>query len=1054
MKTIKSLDIIYTYKLKLFNVVNCLNVARCRFVKYLLLFFIISNYFVINAQNNSTNDYLGIKYLTLEDGLSQVTINDLIKDQSGFIWIATANGLNRFDGKEFKHYKHIESDTLSISGNFINKLLEDKSGNIWVGTNGNGLNYYDQYKDVFHRIKLKYSQNENEIISAITKDKNGIIWVASKTSGLHRLETINNELFSQDSYFSNQTLSGLLVDTNNNLWIGNFTGQVFSMDLNEKQLIEKRPVVTVNGNVQAFYHTNKDLLIGSDVGFYIYDLRKKSIQSFELESTGNFQTRHVVSFLKASDSEVWIGTGNGLYLFNWVDKTVIRKIEYSDDKTNGLSNNTVQSLLSISPFQILVGTANSLNLIDFKEPYFKNISKDKKGHHLLNDNVIFSILKDGKDLWVGTSDGGLNLIKNDKTYFFNANQNDPRSISGPVVRSIVKDEKNERLWLATTHGLSLIDLTTFDPNHPEFAVFRHNADDPNSINMDFIKDIALDKNNNLWGATFGQGIFRLEIFNKNKIRVIRYKNEINNPNSIKNDVTQCIRVDKKNNVWIGTQGGLTQLTFKDRNYNNPVFTNYYKIANMENTLSHNSVYDILVDKQERLWLGTRNGLNLFLGDNKFESWAEQSQLPNAIVYSIQDDLSENLWLGTNDGMVKFDSKNRDFTHYGVEDNIQSKEFDIHARFRDTNGIIYMGGIAGVTYFHPKDLEKIDIPKPLYFSQLRVKDKVIKSDKEQQNLLAQEISKTTKLQFKKNQFPFYLQFSSIDFRLNKKVQFGYKLLPNDQEWNMLIDPEIQFLNLPAGSYKLLVNGFSRGKEWNQAPLEMSLSILPPWWATWWAYTIYVAMAIFLADRFYRFQLSKKIADSETRRLKEINQLKNSLFTNITHEFRTPLTVIKGMAGSIKSNLENKQFDDLENSLEMIDRNSDSLLHLVNEMLDLAKIESGNMELQLVQDDVIPFLKYLSESFSSLAEENQINLTIYSEIDVLIMDFDTNKLTSVISNLLSNAVKFTPELGKIIVHINQIKQKENTYLFIKIKDSGIGISHKELPNIFNRFYQTDT
>ncbi|WP_452221515.1 ATP-binding protein [Lacinutrix salivirga] len=203
----------------------------------------------------------------------------------------------------------------------------------------------------------------------------------------------------------------------------------------------------------------------------------------------------------------------------------------------------------------------------------------------------------------------------------------------------------------------------------------------------------------------------------------------------------------------------------------------------------------------------------------------------------------------------------------------------------------------------------------------------------------------------------------------------------------------------------------------------------------------------------FLISRKIEASKRKRLQEINQLKNALFTNITHEFRTPLTVIKGMTDTVKSNFKNNKTEDIEKSLEMIERNSDNLLHLVNEMLDLSKIESGNMELQLVQSDVIPFLKYLSESFSSFAEENQINLTIYSEIDSLIMDFDGNKITSVISNLLYNAIKFTSEYGKIIVHINEVKQKDESYLFIKIKDSGIGIPKEELPNIFNRFYQTD-
>ncbi|MCK5280063.1 MAG: hybrid sensor histidine kinase/response regulator, partial [Cyclobacteriaceae bacterium] len=299
-----------------------------------------------------------------------------------------------------------------------------------------------------------------------------------------------------------------------------------------------------------------------------------------------------------------------------------------------------------------------------------------------------------------------------------------------------------------------------------------------------------------------------------------------------------------------------------------------------------------------------------------------------------------------------------------------------------------------------------------------------------------------------------KYTGLHYSNPEENSYKYKLDPIDDKWiDAGYERTVRFANLSPDNYKFQVKAANSDRVWSENTESVQFTIKPAWWFTWWAYIIYLAIAIAFADRFYRFQLSRRMAASESRRLKELNQLKNNLFTNITHEFRTPLTVIKGMADSIKSNLKNKQLDDLENSLDMIDRNSDSLLHLVNEMLDLAKIESGNMELQLVQSDVIPFIKYLSESFSSLAEENQISLTVYSEIDTLVMDFDANKLTSVISNLLSNAIKFTPEFGKIIVHIKEITQKESTSLFIKIIDNGVGISNEELPNIFNRFYQTD-
>ena len=1022
-----------------------------RYYTRCFLFLVLLLSYSLYGQNSIETGKLRVKYFTLEDGLSQVTIKDLYQDKSGFVWMTTDDGLNSFDGNKFKHFKYSETDSTTISGNQTTKMLGDRFGNIWVGTIGDGLNYYNKDLDIFQRIKLKYSDKENEVISDIESGMNGSVWVSSRISGLHHLQVGNNGSYLQKNYFKDQPLSALLFDTKNTLWIGSFGGHVFKMDSLNRP--DSQYDTNINSHVRAFYEAGNNLLIGSDLGLFIYDLQSKKFSLFELDKASNLSARHIGAFLKAGDSTVWIGSGSGLYLFDWTQFSVIRKIEYSENGDVGLSNNTVQSILKLSSQQILVGTANNLNLLDFTEPCFNNISKDKVGEHVLNDNIIFSILKDDNDFWIGTSNGGLNLTRNGKTYYFMEDQNDPTSISGSVVRAIVKDQKNQRLWIATTRGLSMINLKTFDPNNPKFTIFQNDPKNSNTINLDFLKDLTLDKNNNVWGATFGKGIFRLEMHENDKVTIYRYKNDISNSNSLINDVTQCIRVDNDNNIWIGSRGGLTRLHFQKENYNDPEFTNFYKKTEIQNSLSNNIVYDILFDMENRLWVATRNGLNLFLGNNVFESWTKEEQFPNVIVYSIQDDEDGNLWLGTNDGIVRFEPGKKKFTQFGSKDGILSNEFDIHAKFRDKNGNIYLGGTNGVTYFHPDNLEKIDNPVPIYFSQLRVKSEIINSKNSTSVSLVEPLLRINELEFKHNQFPFYLQFSSIDFSWNQNIEYAYKLLPTDNKWNILTDPEIQFLNLPAGSYTLQVNGFSRGKEWDQAPLEIKLQILPPWWATWWAYLIYLGIAILFADRFYRFQLSKRLAVAESERLKEVNQLKNSLYTNITHEFRTPLTVILGMADSLKSNIESKQLKGTEHSLEMIKRNGNRLLRLVNEMLELSKLESGNMKLQLVQANVIPFVKYLSESFQSLAKENKIDLMVYSEIDDLTMDFDSNKLSVIISNVLSNAIKFTPAGGKIIVHLNRIIKKNREFFLIKVKDDGLGISEKDLRYIFNRFYQVD-
>lgn len=1023
--------------------VACINCFICLFI-FLVLF---------SHPVFSQNPEFNIKSFTLEDGLSQVSVNDLLEDYYGFLWIATADGLNRFDGKDFKHYKFSQTDSLTLSGNYVNKLLEDKNENIWIGTNGNGLNYYDSHLDIIRRVSLGQAKDKAESITALGIDKEENIWVGSISSGLHRLKQSENNIYKQQNFFPDKQVTALLLGQREEMWIGDADGNVYSVNPSDEKSFENDIELKVDGQVRAFYLTEEYLLVGCDGGLYLFGLRDKKVQVFELGKADVQSAKYITAFSKASPYQVWVGTGSGLFLFDWNQKAVVDKILYSEESNKGLTNNTVTSLLQLNDNQLFVGTANALSLIDFTKPAFENISKDKRGEHLLNDNVIFSLFQEEKDLWIGTSDGGLNLIRGDTVFYFNSDQKNPHSITGTVVRAIVKDVQNQRIWLATTRGLSMIDLTTFDPHRPKFNVFYHDPEDPNSINMDFLKDLALDKNNNLWGATFGKGIFRLEMQNTGKPKIIRYKNDIGNQNSLINDIAHCIRVDLDNNVWIGTQEGLVKLVFSDDDYSNPQFSSFTSLSDIEYSLSNNTVYDILIDVQNRLWVGTRNGLNLFLGDNKFESWTEQKQFPNAIIYSIQDDEQGNLWLGTNDGIVRFDPENKNFKHYGVEDNIQSKEFDIHAKFRDAGGTIYLGGIGGVTYFHPQNLEEIDHPQPLYFSGLRLNNQNLIPQTASQNNLDQSILKTKNLVFDHTQFPFYLNFSSIDFRLHKNVEYAYKLLPSDLDWNPIKNQEIQFLNLPAGNYTLQVNGFSRGVEWDQKPLEMALTILPPWWATWWAYLIYIGLAVLFADRFYRFQLSRRLAVAESKRLKEVDQLKNSLHTNITHEFRTPLTIIKGMADSLRLGIKNNQLDDAEKNLELIQRNSDVLMRLVNEMLDLSKLENGNMEMQIKQSDIVSFVKYLFESFHSLAEECKVNLVIYSEIDKLMMDYDANKLSVIVSNLISNAIKFTPAHGKIVVHLNGMLINEKRCFIIKIMDNGVGIAKEEIPNIFNRFYQVD-
>lgn len=987
------------------------------------------------------------KHFNLENGLSQASINDLVRDRHGFVWIATGNGINRFDGKSFKHYVFDESNSSSLQGSFINKLLHDGNNQIWIGTANNGLSVlWDGYSK-FRKIKLENEGIDVGSISAL-EEGNTSIWVASDTNGLFKVDRSDTQKYE---HIFKASVTALRFDgARHILWIGTLDGGIYKYDI--KTNSKPKLVGWAEEHVRSFHIVDSLLFVGSSYRLFKLNTSTNKIIHIELETSNKFKTKYVLTFLKKDNQRIWVGSGNGLYLYNWFENVVEKKYENEQRSDSQLTNNTVHSTLRISENTILVGTASGLNQMDFNKPYFNNISKNKKGIQILNDNVIFSVHKNDIGLWIGTSSGGLNLITDSKAYQFSNDNNSQNHIAGSTVRALQEDTINKRLWIATSRGLSMLNLKDFSPENATISNLLHNHGDTNSISTNFLLDITLDSNQNLWAATSGHGIFRLEVAEEDVVKVTTYKHDKNNDNSLVDDIAQSLKFDSIGNLWIGTANGLSSLSFEDANYSNPMFKNYVHDSRDLSSLSQNTVYDIYEDANGVMWFGTRRGLNMF-DEGKFTSWKAQKQFPNAIIYVLEGDRYGNIWMGTNDGIVRFDTENQEFSHFGDSDNIQGIEFDVHAGFSAKDGTIYLGGIDGVTYFNPNDLDKVDVPKQLYFSELRIKNEIKDYSFSQNNIPSKGLINTNRLKFNYNQFPFYLNISSIDFRLDKNVVFAYRLLPDNKDWITLKDNEVQFLDLPSGDYKLEVNGFSRGKKWEQTPLEMNIVILPPIWATWWAYALYLITLGALGYWFYYFQLSKKLTIAEHDKLKELNTLKSNLYTNITHEFRTPLTVILGLADTIKADFKTQNYKTAEESVRIIERNGKNLLHLVNQLLGISKAESGTMELNLMQGDVIPFLKYLCESFQALAKPKQIDITTYFETESLIMDFDDGKLQIIISNLLSNAIKFSNAGKKIIFHVKTETINKVNCMVFKVKDYGVGIPEESLPHIFDRFYQVE-
>jgi len=1032
---------------------NCFNSCGYRFVKSLIYIIILSNFFEVNAQ---FNEDIFNKVSIEIDGEDIFNIYEITQDHQGYIWMATNLGLIRYNGIEGKKYEIKRDNSYSIANDDIWFLYVDDLGDLWIGANS-GLYKYNPDCDCLHQFPSKIDDINLTDIRSITEDKNKNIWIGTKNSGLLRYvrekESFTRVLHEPSDLLTiaNDRIYHLLVDQNNNLWIGTASvnpiagsglvryniqsGNVkqFSYDPSDpNSLIDKR--------ISALYENQKgQILIGTyKSGFHIYDPKTDLLNriSFDANNPTHIHAPYTEEKVFGNDPKVnlihqdqkgdyWIGTtGMGINYFNTNNKTI------NNYTFNLVNPQNLWSLLEDNQGNIWIGSIMGGGL--YRTDLFA------RKYHL---NTNFSNVEAAYEsplnpgiIWVKSQQTALSKmdLKTGKIINYLHDENNVNSIGHNWVRSIFQEDGNT-LWVGLGNGGPYGGhdgnggIDRMDIEKETFTHYRLTRDDDGLDDFSYtVYSICKDHEGYLWAGAGPGGIFRSD---KSKTAFKHFK--ISKSDSSSGEVfLNVARIDSNGDIWASDFADEGTLYLYDQQ--GETFNPFLKGFKM---------YNLLVDNKGWLLISTyEKGLVHFNpADRTYVQYTKKDGLPSNDAVDIVAGENSIYWVNTRMGPAKFDTETGIIYPVGLP----KYRYNIGI-FRASDNQIYLGTNNGLSSFYPDQVLGNPYPPQIVISELLISDTNHVTGKSNQN----------ELSFSYDQNDIAIKYIGLHFSNPKKNSYQYKLDPLDKNWiNTGHERTVRFANLSPGTYNFQVKAANSDSVWSEEAASLQFTIHPAWWASWWAYLIYLAIAVAFADRFYRFQLSRKMAVSESIRLKEVNQLKNTLFTNITHEFRTPLTVIKGMTGSIQSGIQKKKFDEVENSLEMIDRNSDGLLQLVNEMLDLAKIESGNMKLQLVQTDVIPFLKYLSESFSSLAEQNQISLTIYSEIDSLIMDFDGHKLNSVISNLLSNAIKFTPAFGKVIVHIKQITQNGENFLFVKIKDNGVGISSKELPDIFDRFFQSD-
>ncbi|MBP9747062.1 MAG: response regulator, partial [Saprospiraceae bacterium] len=612
--------------------------------------------------------------------------------------------------------------------------------------------------------------------------------------------------------------------------------------------------------------------------------------------------------------------------------------------------------------------------------------------------------------------------------------------------------KTGDLWLTERTDVNSQTITSLQQINPSTKLSKIYTFDLKG-NYDYPQHIMEDQNGRLWfGGLNGYYV----VFDPKSGNSKEYYTNKNAP-------TTTLYNDHNGIVWMGTMEGFAKIESENILTTVPKITWYSNDPNNNSSLNSNNVSTFLDDPidHDLLWIGTKGGgLNLMeKSSGKIRHITVNQGLCDNTVYGILDDEKGNIWGSTNNGLFcilsSTDRKgNFEIRHFTEAAGLQAAEFNTDAYAKLPNGHLAFGGINGLNVFDPKEILIDTIVPNLFITKLIVGNQVIKPNDESR-ILSQAIEFTPSITLNHNQDVFTLEFSSLDFRAPDQIKYRYLLDGIDDDWLEIGKRRsVTYSHLPAGTYIFKVQGSNSLGIWNDKVRELTITILPPWYASWYAYLLYAILLGLGIRAYYRYKLEQnKMATQlqfeqiETHRVKELDKIKTDLYTNMTHEFRTPLTVILGMVQHIRRSAA----DHLDNGLDMIERNGNNLLRLVNEMLDLSKLEAGKMELNLVHGDVINFIRYIIESFHSMAESQDKKMHYISSLDTLYAKYDEEKIRQIVSNLLSNALKFTSKKGDIYLSISL---DNNNHLCIKVKDTGKGIPESQQHHIFDRFYQTDS
>lgn len=982
------------------------------------------------------------------EGLSQGMIYALLQDRRGFLWFATKGGLNRYDGYSFQVFQNDPFNPFSISDNEVKAVLEDRLGRIWTGGSNNGLNIFDPTTGKFYQINKLVSQN----IGCLAETKDGAIWAGS-VLGLNRIripDVLPADEPSLDALASvtsislppnpinkpanNNEITDLKGSADGQLWISRLN-QVGYLDpkTEQYQTVWRESIDAKNPQVSHFFEALDGTIWAGQIG-QLLRIRGKEIATFPFPEPSVFP--YTAMALDASGN-LFVSTRKQIFKLPDAQNTTPESAKFQlfyRFPTEGVVGST--KLLVDRSGLLWIGT-NGYGLLKHNpgNPSFHHYAAGKSPRRILCDHE--------GNTWVWQAGGGFLLLNESDRHLSKPLFNHPRYLQHDCIHAM-----DGSIWLLTedvespqTHG------TLFRINPSTLQTLSQY---PVSVGIGMFSQIKQAKDGTFW-ILGDQGVLAQFDPGTNQTTLHDYSGITGFK-----EPAYGFWMDANHHFWIGTPHGLVQGISKADGLKFALHKNNPKDRQ---SLNCNSILSLFESTKQPgiLWIGTNGGgLNrMDKTTGKFKHYTQNDGLPNHVVYGILPDSTGALWLSTNNGLSKFDPKAETFQNYFSVDGLQDNEFNTLSYAQNDQGRLFFGGVNGITAFYPWELSASSTAPPVLITQLKINSQPASVDN---GLLQYSIEQTQSLTLNYSQNQLSFEFAAMDFSAPRMNQFKYRLLGANEEWVEATNSNsATYAHLQPGHYVFEVKtGGSRGI-WNGAPVRLEIHILPPWWRTGWAYFSYVLMLSLAVWSIYRFQLNKirlenKLAfeHRETLRLAELDRLKTNFFSSVTHEFRTPLTLLLEPARQLL--LEAK--DQAQRyRLELIEKNARRLLQFVHQLLDLSKLEAGQMPLHLHPGYPAKTIEGVVEQFQTLAQQRSIQLQLDLIDSSQPVVFDEIKWEQIVSNLLSNALKFTPESGRITLKLSAKEDPSATQTLFKLEvtDTGIGISATDLPRIFDRFYQ---